>query len=297
MTDFLVADNISKIINSQLRPRLLYKNGITAEGVYISYIDISNYTNCKIFCGPSYEIPIRVRFSKVFGEKGASDTRRDITGMSVRFYTDEGTFDIIGHSIRLNENLKNAEAILHLIGLLTKSDAELSNPGFLWCEALKEPKLVPFLIDYYSDASTVKSFRGITGYSLNDYVLVSNKGEKREVSFKWVSENDIKCIGKSEAEFLAGFEPDIAKRELIRAIRERAYPKFNLLIRFSDGEDLIAGQLVLKEISSGYVNEEISFTPSNTVTGIELKDNEFNGFTAFAFNESIRFREVRGDEL
>ena len=99
-----------------------------------------------------------------------------------------------------------------------------------------------------------------------------------------------KTITRQEAEFFAGYDPDAAARDMADAILAEKFPAYDLEIRFQGGERLTVGRLTIREFAERCASEEIGYTPQNLVPGIELLPNEWNRFTAFAFNESARIR-------
>jgi len=107
LTDFLFMDEIAEFIKCQRVPRLLYKKGMCTEGYFTPYMDLSDYTSAEFLTDTEAEIPVTVRFSKVFSEYGASDTKRDAAGFFVRFFTKNGRFDMLAHSIPVPEEIRN----------------------------------------------------------------------------------------------------------------------------------------------------------------------------------------------
>ena len=291
MTDFLFMDEIAEFIKCQRVPRLLYKKGMCTEGYFTPYMDLSDYTSAELLTDTEAEIPVTVRFSKVFSEYGASDTKRDAAGFFVRFFTKNGRFDMLAHSIPVPEEIRNPKSIIKLIEKFRKADTGAAPENKAIFEpAAEDEAFVPFLISYFSDDTTVKSYRNIMGYAMNDYELVSAEGKRSGVSFVWRPVSGKKNISRQEAEFLAGYDSDAAMRDMADAVFSEKYPAYELEMTFKDGDAMTVGRLTVNALADSCASEEIGFTPVNLVPGIELADNEFNNFTAFAFNESARVR-------
>lgn len=291
MTDFLFMDKIAELMKQQRIPRLLYKKGICAEGIFFPYMDLSEYTRASCLRDIDSEIPVTVRFAKVFDAQGSSDTARDAVGMFVRFFTDEGKFDLISHNVFIDEKLRTAEKIMKLIIAFRKREESFNlDDKELWKLAAEEPVYINFLLEYFSDNTTVKSYRYMRSFAMNTYVFENRKGMKRKVSFEWSPVLGRKNISRQEAEFLAGYDRNAAARDLVDAVCEGKYPEYNLEAYIEGEEPLTIGKIRITEIAESCASEEISYTPVNVPEGIQLDDNEFNRFTAFAFNESARMR-------
>lgn len=289
MIDFFIADKAAEMIRSERFPRFLYKKGITVEGTFSPYMNLSEYTTAELFANTENDIPVTVRFSKVFGEVGEGDTVRDIISIAVRFFTNEGHFDMIAHNIKLPDALRTPSNLLKIIELFKKKADTAASKDNLFIKSLENEALTSFLIDYYSDLTTVKSYSGIEGYVLNDYLFKDACGVPRTAVFKWIPENGIMCISRSEAEFFAGYEPDIAAIDICERLERNEYLKFDLETNIA-GKRLMCGKLCLKRIAKNTVNDSIQFTPSNLVSGAELADTDFNKLTVFMYNEAIRLR-------
>lgn len=300
MTDFLFMDEIAEFIKCQRVPRLLYKKGMCTEGYFTPYMNLSDHTKAKFLTDTEARIPVTVRFSKVFSEYGASDTKRDAAGFFVRFFTEEGRFDMLAHSIPIPEEIRNPKNIIKLIETFKKKDdSSAPDDKAIFELAASDEAFIPFIMRYFSDDTTIKSYRNIMGYAMNDYTLVNDAGERRSVSFVWRPASGKKNISRQEAEFLAGYDSSAAMRDMADAIFAGKYPEYDLEMYTAhdeggtdaaEGEIMTVGRLTIDAVADSCASEEIGFTPLNVVPGIELADNEFNNFTAFAFNESARVR-------
>ncbi len=291
MSDFLFMDEIADLIKCQRVPRLLYKKGMCTEGYFIPYMNLSEYTTAKLFTETEEETPVVVRFSKVFSQYGASDTKRDAAGFFVRFFTKEGRFDLLSHSLPLPQEIRTPQHLIDFLSAFRKKEesTEMDDTA-LFVLAAEQEEFIPLLLSYFSDRATVKSYRGIEGFPLNDYFLVNQDGKRQEASFFWRPVQGPKFISRQEAEFFAGYDANVAVRDMIDAVYEGQFPEYNLELHLADNEKLTVGKLKITAVADSCASEDIGYTPLNLVPGIELAANEFNRFTAFAFNESARIR-------
>lgn len=291
MTDFLFMDKIAELMKEQRVPRLLYKKGVCAEGTFFPYMDLSEYTKASFLRDIDSEVPVTVRFAKVFDAQGSSDTARDVTGMFVRFFTDQGKFDLISHNVPIDEKLRTPEKMMKLIIAFKKREESFNlDDKELWKLAAEEPVYINFLLEYFSDNTTVRSYRYMRSFSMNSYAFEDMKGQKRKVTFAWSPILGRKNISRQEAEFLAGYDRNAAARDLVDAICDKRYPEYNLEAYIEGEEPLTIGKVRITEMAESCTSEEISYTPVNVPCGIQLEEGEFNRFTAFAFNESARMR-------
>ena len=291
LTDFLFLDEIAERIQKQKIPRLLYQKGICLEGEFQPYMNLGEYTSANFLTDIERETPVTVRVSKVFSPPGSGDTTRDAVGFFVRFFTEEGHFDLLTHTLSIPKEIRTPEHMIRLIDTFrNNAGSREREENALFTLAAERPEFLSFLIHYFSDDATVKSYRFIEGIPLNDHLLRAPDGTEREASFFLRPPDGKKSITRQEAEFFAGYDPDTAARDMADALLAGKFPVYDLEVRFRNGESLIAGRVTIREFAERCTSEQIGYTPQNLVPGIELFPNEWNRFTAFAFNESVRIR-------
>lgn len=269
MTDFFYLQEIKAAIKKLGNSRLLYKNGITALGGFTPYTSYEDMTSASFLSNSNKEIPIAIRFSGTFGPDGLSDTIRDIKAASLRLYTEEGAFDIVAHSIDLSDlDLKYIPQIITAFREFYNNKA--FDDKYLWDLVKENPEQLGIVIRFFSDICTVKSYRFINFYGINEYILKNEYGIESIGKFIISPTDEAKTIDRKEAEFYAGFEPGIVTRDIIEAINNNNQCDFNLVFKTNSGELYSLGKLWLEEIADNDFNNKFYINPLNTVNGIEL---------------------------
>lgn len=255
-------------------------------------MSLNEYTKAKFLCDFEKKTKVTVRFSKVFGSEGESDTARDIIGMFTKFETEDGNFDVLCHNIWDENVFMDVENIMIFLDMAKKRNSLVSDKE-IWETISMRPEFMPLILKYFSDRCTVKSYRNIEAYGMNDYIFKNKNSEERNVKFKLSPVGGVKYISRQEAEFFAGFDKDVAIRELQEAIERNKYPEYYVELILENSDNIVCGKITLENITDPNVAESIAFTPANVVEGISLAANNLNRLTSFAFNESARKRGGR----
>lgn len=302
MADFLFLEKLNRMIYSQQRPRLMHRKGIGAKGYFRPYMSFKDYTDAEIFMRTDEDFPVKVRFSSMFGEKGTADTARNIKGFSARFYSCCGEYDLICQSLpvyfinSLHKFFSLSEA------LSVKGVFDGINTEKLWRFTSDNPEAVNCVIRLFSNSGTTASYTDINWYSVGTHIWENKDGIKRLIRYRWIplkadGEKKLRkrvLLGKREAEFMAGIDPDAAVNDLIWQIEEGDFPAFELLVQMADyrfvshpdylkrtvcWNDKINPPVkvgILKLTKLVTEDENICFAPGNTVEGICPCDDEFS---------------------
>lgn len=294
--------------------RVICAKGAGAHGIFKLYMPLGDYTSAEFLQDPEKETPVFVRFSTGLGAKGSADTQRDFRGFASRFYTQNGHYDLICSSMPVFF-IRDPEKIVPLIYSLKPSfDTNLTNKEEFWSFIAKNPEAVHMLLWLYSDKGTIKSYRHMEAFSVNTYLWISPAGETYFVRYHWIPMAGIKNITRQEGEFLAGFDADVAARDLYEVLErgeEISYELSIQLIRTKDkyrydfdildvtklwpeklAPSMKIGKLSLTRPPSNYKKEveQIGFNPSNTVDGIELSADKMLQMMSFACADAQRHR-------
>lgn len=317
MTDFFLLEKISELNSKTTRPRLIHQKGVSAEGVFRPYMDLSDHTRAGFLQDPQKETQVTVRFSRAMGEAGAGDTVRDLRGFAVRFATEEGDYDLICASAPVYY-IDDPVMFPRMIKKLAPAQREDGEEADFWGFFAENPQAVNLVMWLYSNKGTIKSYRHMEGYSVNTYKWLNEDGEERYIRYRWnpVCEEgeDGKRMGITyqEAEFLAGFSPDCCIRDLAEAIEEGDFPVYELEVqmmsrgeRESCGFDCLSttlfwpeeqypymkiGKMTLKKLLPREINEKLCFAPSALVPGIDLGNRRFLEVMDFAHKDGGRQR-------
>lgn len=320
MTDFLLLKQLHEMVKDVRKPRLIFDKGICAEGYFRPYMSFSDYTEAKIFDDINEITPVKARFSSMLGDWGTADTIRNIKGFSVKFCTDENYFDLITHNLPVFF-INEPDKILMLRNALTKNNSfDGINNAVFWQFAVDNTESINCILHFFSNEGISASFINIYWYSANTYIWKNKNGDRFLVRFKWkpvydgyrkYRESDMrKKMNRVFAEFMAGFDPDIAVDGVREAVSSGNFPAFELQaqildFKYSAHPDYIRHTLWWNEninvpVSVGllkitdaknYENEdEYDFAPGNTIDGIELCPDNFSEVADYLCRISIAER-------
>ena len=282
--------------NRKKRPERLFFEGCGAgaQGVFEPYMNLQEETKADFLQGPEKEVPVTVRFSRMNAGRGGADTVRDLRGFSVRFHTKDGAFDLL--SLHLPEfYIRKAEEFSDLVNALSPDPASgLTNRELYWIFLADHPESLPCFLLLFSDRGTIKSYRHMEGYSPYAYRLKAEGTEKASepVFFFWKPDLGARTITGREAEFLSGFDPEAARRDLNEAVAGGEEPSWQLWMRKKDGEAVCTGRMRLTKVPDNYEAEieRLNFSPLHLVPGIELSGDEMQMMMAFACEDGQRYR-------
>ena len=290
MTDFLLSEGLCEMISSLPKPRLMYRKGMEVKGFFRPYMSFEEYTEAEIFQDTGDSFTVKARFSSMLGEKGSADTIRNIKGFAVRFLTSKGKCDLICQSLPVYL-INDGQKFFDMAKGFTKEELfDGINDERLWEFAVKNPESINCILRMFSNRGLIDSYISTIWYSVNTYVWENAKGEKFLVRYRW---NPLKQRKRRTdrifAEFMAGFDPDIAGDELKEAVSEGNFPAYELSVQIADhrlashpdylkctadwNENTIpsvkAGILKITDAEADR-EEDISFSPDNTIEGMYI---------------------------
>ena len=306
MTDFLLLKQLHKMVKDIRRPRLIFDKGICVRGYFRPYMSLSDYTKAKIFDNITEITPVKARFSSMLGDCGTADTIRNIKGFSVKFCTGEKDFDLITHNLPVFF-INDPEKILSLRNALTKNNSfDGINDTRFWQFAVDNTESINCIMHLFSNEGISDSFINIYWYSANTYIWKNKNEDKYLVRLKWkpICGDDKKCAGVNAgkkmnrvfAEFMAGFDPDIAMDGIRESISDGNFPAFELQaqildFKYSSHPDYIrhtlwwneninvplsVGLLKITDAENREEEDSYDFAPGNTIDGIELCSDNFS---------------------
>ncbi len=294
LQDVRLIDKLSRFVREIVPERVVFAKGTGAHGYFRVYMPMSDFTKAAFLQNPDRKTPVFVRFSTMTGSKGSADTLRDVRGFAVKFYTTEGNYDLICTSLPVFY-IRDAIHFPELMHALKPSPrTNLIEPARFWKYISETPETTHMATWLFTDDGTIKSYRHMEGYSVNTYVWVSANGQRQLVRYYWRPMLGVKNISRQEAEFLAGFDPDAASRDLCDSLERGELTEYELSVQLIPFEkkdqfdfdpldatkiwpvDLIplfkVGKLTLNKATENYMEEveKAAFLPSNIVPGIEF---------------------------
>ncbi|MEH2015403.1 catalase [Nostoc sp.] len=299
--DFHFREKLAHFDRERIPERVVHARGAGVHGYFQPYESLAEYTKAKFLQDPSVKTPVFVRFSTVVGFRGSADTARDVRGFSVRFYTEDGNYDIVGNNIPvffIQDAIKFPD-LVH--ALKPEPHNEIPQAGTahdnFWDFISLMPESMHMIMWILSDRTLPRSYRMMQGFGIHTFRFVNEQGKARFVKFHWKPILGVHSIVWDEAQKAGGKDPDFHRRDLGEAIEMGDYPEFELGVQIVEEEDefkfdfdildstkLIPEELVpVKPIGKMVLNrnpdnyfaetEQVAFQPANIVPGIDFSDD------------------------
>ena len=260
LEDFILREKITHFDHERIPERVVHARGSAAHGYFECYESLAQYTRASLFAEAGKRTPVFVRFSTVFGERGSADTARDARGFAVKFYTDEGNWDLVGNNIPVFF-IQDAMKFPDLVHAAKPEphfaipQASTAHDNF-WDFVSLMPESAHMLMWVFSDRGIPRSYRMMQGFGVNTFRLVTADGESFFVKFHWQPLAGTHSLVWDEAVKIAGADPDFHRRDLWEAIETGAYPEYELSMQIfteAQGEEfsfdiLDATKLVPEEL-------------------------------------------------
>ncbi|WP_030755967.1 catalase [Streptomyces sp. NRRL F-5135] len=311
LQDHHLREKITHFDHERIPERVVHARGAAAHGVFHAYGTASEVTKAA-FLGKEATTPVFVRFSTVLGSRGSSDTVRDTRGFATKFYTSEGTFDLVGNNIPvffIQDAIKFPD-IIH--AAKPHPDREIpqaqSAHDTFWDFVTLHTEATHHTLWNMSDRGIPRSYRTMEGFGIHTFRLVNAEGATTLVKFHWKPKLGVHSLVWEEAQIINGMDPDFHRRDLADAIEAGAFPQWELGIQtFPDtpeqtfeGIDLLdptnivpeelapvqpVGLLTLNANPSNYFaeTEQVAFHPGHLVPGIDITDDPLLSGRLFSY--------------
>jgi len=294
--------------------RRMHAKGSGAFGTLTVTHDITQHTKAKIFSEIGKKTEVFVRFSTVAGERGAADAERDIRGFAMKFYTEEGNWDLVGNNTPvffLKDPLKFPD-LNHAVKRDPRTNMRSAKNN--WDFWTNLPEALHQVTITMSDRGIPLSYRHMNGYGSHTFCLVSTAGERNWVKFHFKTEQGIKCLTDAEAEALIGKDRESHQRDLYESIEKRDFPRWKMQIQIMSENEAVncsfnpfdltkvwphneypmidVGLLELNRNPENYFAdvEQAAFNPANIVPGIGFSPDKMLQGRLFSYGDAQRYR-------
>jgi len=301
LEDFVLREKITHFDHERIPERIVHARGSAAHGYFECYKPLTRLTRADIFSDSGKRTPVFVRFSTVLGERGSTDTARDVRGFAVKFYTQEGNWDLVGNNIPVFF-IQDAMKFPDLVHA-AKPEPHHGMPqagsahDTFWDFASLMPEITHMLMWAMSDRAIPRSYRTMQGFGVHTFRLVNAKGESHFVKFHWTPEAGTHSLVWDEAVKISGADSDFHRRDLWEAIEAGAYPTYELGLQvFTEAqaegfsfdvldatklipEELVpiqpVGRLVLNRNPDNFFaeTEQVAFCTAHVVPGIDFTND------------------------
>ncbi|MDD4543232.1 MAG: catalase [Clostridia bacterium] len=294
--------------------RRMHAKGSGAFGVFTVTHDITKYTKAKIFSEIGKKTDMFVRFSTVAGERGAADAERDIRGFAMKFYTEEGNWDLVGNNTPVfffRDPLKFPD-LNHAVKRDPRTN--MRSPTNNWDFWSSIPEALHQVTITMSDRGIPYSFRHMNGYGSHTFSMINDKNEIVWVKFTLKTQQGIKNLTDQEAEAVVAKDRESHQRDLYEAIERKEYPRWTMYIQvmtqqqakkmknnpfdltkvwFKKDYPLIeVGYFELNRNPDNYFAqvEQAAFNPANVVPGIGFSPDRMLQGRLFSYGDAQRYR-------
>jgi len=229
--DFHLAEKMAHFNRERIPERVVHAKGAGAYGTFTVTHDITRFTKAKVFSRVGKTTEVLARFSTVGGEKGSADSERDPRGFSLKFYTEEGNWDMVGNNTPIffvHDPLKFSDFI-HTQERDPRTN--LKSPTMMWDFWSLSPESLHQVTILMSDRGTPASFRHMNGYGSHTYSFLSAEGERHWIKYHFKTKQGIKNFTREEAGAIKGEDPDQATRDLRDSIEQGDFPQWTLYVQ------------------------------------------------------------------
>jgi catalase len=314
LEDFILHEKMAHFNRERIPERVVHAKGSGAFGTFKVTNDISKYTRAKLFSQVGKETRVFLRFSTVGGEKGSADTERDPRGFAIKFYTEEGNWDLVGNNtpIFFIKDPKKFSDFIHT----QKRDpfTNCKSPTMMWDFWSLNPESLHQVMFLFSDRGTPQGYRFMHGFGSHTFSLINDKNEKHWVKFHFKSLQGIKNFSNEEATKMKGEDADYAQRDLVHAIENKDFPKWAMKIQVMTEEQakslpfnpfdltktwsqkqfplIDVGVMELNENAKNYFAtvEQSAFAPAHVVDGIHYSPDKMLQGRILSYPDAHRYR-------
>ncbi|XP_057367358.1 catalase-like [Daphnia carinata] len=314
LQDHVYIDETAHFDRERIPERVVHAKGSGAFGYFEVTHDITKYCKAAVFSQVGKKTPVAVRFSTVGGESGSADTARDPRGFAVKFYTEEGNWDLVGNNTPI---FFIRDPILFPSFIHTQKRnpvTHLKDPDMFWDFITLRPETTHQVCFLFSDRGTPDGYRFMNGYGSHTFKMVNAEGKPVYCKFHFKCDQGIRNLSADKAHQLTADDPDYATRDLYNAIVKKEFPSWSLKIQvmtFEQAEkfkwnpfDLTktwpqgefplipVGRMVLDRNPKDYFAEveQIAFSPAHMVPGIEASPDKMLQGRLFSYTDTHRHR-------
>ncbi|KAM7347406.1 catalase-like [Cochliomyia hominivorax] len=298
LQDTILQDEMQHFVRERIPERVVYAKGAGAFGYFEVTHDITKYCAIKMFERIKKRTPIACRFSTYSGELGTPDTVRDIRGFAVKFYTEDGIWDLVGQNCPVFY-IRDPILFPSLVHSHKRNpQTNLKDPDMFWDFATLRPECTHELCFLFGDRGIPDGYRHMHGYGAHCYKLINSRGEPIFAKFHFRTDQGVQNLDVKKANELLSLEPDYSARDLFNSIKNGNYPSWSMYVQlmtfdqakkfkynpfdvtkiwaFSDFPLQQVGKIVLDRNPCNYFAEieQLAFSPGNMVPGIEASPDK-----------------------
>ncbi|MEO7522686.1 MAG: catalase [Ferruginibacter sp.] len=313
LEDFILREKITHFDHERIPERIVHARGAGAHGVFECYESMSKYTKAA-FLQAGKKTPVFTRISTVAGSRGSTDLARDVRGFSVKFYTDEGNYDLVGNNMPvffIQDAIKFPD-LIHAV----KPEPHREIPqaasahDTFWDFISLMPESMHMIMWVMSDRAIPRSLRMMEGFGVHTFRFINEAGKSTFVKFHWKPLLGVHAVAWDEATRISGKDPDFHRRDLWDAIESGAFAEWELGVQLIDEKDehkfpfdlldptklipeemvpvKIIGKMTLNRNPDNYFaeTEQVAFHPGHLVPGIDFTNDPLLQGRLFSYTDT-----------
>lgn len=314
LEDFIMREKITHFDHERIPERIVHARGTGAHGFFQAYENHAALTKAGFLQDPGKKTPVFVRFSTVQGPRGSGDTVRDVRGFAVKFFTDEGNFDLVGNNMPvffIQDAIKFPDFV-HAVKPEPHNEIPTGGSAHdtFWDFVSLVPESAHMVIWAMSDRAIPKSLRSMQGFGVHTFRLINAEGKSRFVKFHWRPTAGTCSLVWDEAQKLAGKDTDYHRRDLWEAIEMGDYPEWELGVQIIEEEnehdfdfDILdptklipeeivpitpLGKMTLNRNPDNFFaeTEQVAFCPGHIVPGIDFSNDPLLQGRLFSYTDT-----------
>jgi catalase len=319
--DIHLIDKLAHFDRERIPERVVHAKGAGAHGYFEVIDDVTKFTRAKFLSKIGKRTEVFVRFSTVGGEKGSADSERDPRGFAVKFYTEEGNYDMVGNNTPVFF-IRDAMKFPDFIHTQKRDPAtNLKDPDMFWDFLSLTPESMHQVTILFSDRGTPRGFRNMHGFGSHTFMWYNVRGEHVWVKYHFKTEQGVMNLTRQEAGELAGKDPDSATRDLSGSIKKGEFPAWKVHVQIMTPKEaenyrfdpfditkvwphgdfplVPVGRMVLDRNPDNYFAEveQVAFSPGNFVPGIGPSPDRLLQGRLFSYHDTHRHRLGANYEL
>jgi catalase len=318
LEDFILREKITHFDHERIPERVVHARGAGAHGYFQVYKAMAQYTTAKFLQDPAVKTPVFARFSTVAGSRGSTDLARDVRGFAVKFYTEEGNYDLVGNNIPvffIQDAVKFPD-LIHAVKPEPHHEIPqaASAHDTFWDFISLMPESMHMIMWVMSDRAIPRSLRMMEGFGVHTFRFINAQGKARFVKFHWKPLLGVHSVVWDEALKISGQDPDFQRRDLWEAIENGDFPEWELGVQIVEEKDEQAfdfdlldptklipeelvpvqriGKLTLDRNPDNFFaeTEQVAFHPGHLVPGIDFTDDPLLQGRLFSYTDTQLIR-------
>lgn len=312
--DFVLREKITSFDHERIPERVVHARGAGAFGVFECTKNMSKLTEAGFLSQVGKKTPVLVRFSTVAGSRGSTDTARDVRGFAVKFYTDEGNYDLVGNNIPvffIQDAMKFPD-LIHSVKPEQHNEIPQASSAHdtFWDFISLMPESTHMIFWAMSDRAIPRSYRMMEGFGVHTFRFLNAAGEGTFVKFHWKPKLGIHGLVWEEAQLISGLDPDYHRRDLFEAIEKQTFPEWELGVQIVPEADehkysfdlldptkiipeelvpvTIVGKMTLNRNPDNFFTEieQAVFHPGHLVPGIDITNDPLLQGRLFSYTDT-----------